>query len=200
MTSPLLSTHTQLIGNMENHLHENRRDLEDQKLIKILQKKMWLVVPVDKEANGPPKWFYKTGTHPPSDDAYFENMTRVIFQAGLSWGLIEKKWPNFQRAFENFSINKIARFGDVDVKRLMANEGIVRNRKKILATIHNAQQFQKIEKGLGSLQAYIDTLDKSDNYGLAIKEISKKFKHLGPSSARIFLYSVGEDIRHIPEG
>lgn len=157
-------------------------------------------MPMDERACGPPKWFYKTGTYPPNDDAYLENMTRVIFQAGLSWRLVEKKWPNFQEAFENFSINRIARFTDDDVKRLMANEGIVRNRKKILATIHNATQFQTIKKEFESFQAYIDTLDKSNNYALVIKELRKKFKHLGPSSARIFLYSVGEAVRHVPEG
>ena len=153
-----------------------------------------------EEECGPPRWFYKTGTHPPTDNAYLENMTRVIFQAGLSWRLIEKKWPNFQKAFQNFSIDRVARFGDDDMGRLMADKGIVRNRRKILATIYNAKQFQTIKKEFGSFQSYINTLDKSNNYALAIKELSKKFKHLGPSSARIFLYSVGEDVRHIPEG
>ena len=180
--------------------HENRWNLQDQKLKKPPEKVVELLMPMDEEACGPPKWFYKTGTHAPTDNAYFENMTRVIFQAGLSWRLIERKWPNFQKAFENFSLNRVARLGDDDVKRLMANEGIVRNRKKVLATIHNAKQFQTIKKEFGSFKAYIDTLDKSNNYALVIKELSKKFKHLGPSSIRIFLYSVGENVRHIPEG
>lgn len=153
-----------------------------------------------EEACGPPGWFYRTGTHPASDDGYFENMTRVIFQAGLSWRLIERKWPNFKKAFENFSVIRVARFGDDDAERLMAEKGIVRNRRKISATIHNAKQFQTIKKEFGSFQAYIDTLDKSNNYALVIKELSKKFKHLGPSSARILLYSVGEDVKHVPEG
>ncbi len=154
---------------------------------------------MEEQECGPPKWFYKTGIHPPIDDAYFENLTRVIFQAGLSWRLIERKWSNFQEAFENFSVNRIARSSDDNVKRLMANEGIVRNRRKILATIHNAKQFQTIKKEFGSFQAYIDTLDKSNNYALVIKELTKKFKHLGKASARIFLYSVREDVKHIPK-
>ena len=153
-----------------------------------------------EEERGPPRWFYKKGTTPPTDDAYFENMTRIIFQAGLSWRLIERKWPNFRRAFENFSIERVAHFGEDDVKRLMADKGIVRNRRKILATIYNAKQFQAIKKEFGSFQSYIKTLDKSNNYAPVIKELSKKFKHLGPSSARIFLYSVGEDVRYTPEG
>lgn len=157
-------------------------------------------MPMENESCGPPKWFYKTGTHPPNDDGYFENMTRVIFQAGLSWRLIERKWPNFRKAFENFSVSRVAQFGDDNAERLMADEGIVRNRRKISATIHNAKQLLTIKKEFGSFQAYIDTLDKSNNCALVIKELSKRFKHLGPSSARIFLYSVGEDIKHIPEG
>lgn len=147
-------------------------------------------------ACGRPNWFCRTGTHPSSDNTYFENMTRVIFQAGLNWRLIEKKWPNFQDAFENFSFDKVARFTDEDVERLMTDKGIVRNRRKILATIHNAKQFQKIAEEFGSFQAYINALDKSNNYGSVVKDLSKKFKHLGPASARIFLYSVGEDVRH----
>ncbi len=86
------------------------------------------------------------------------------------------------------------------MRRLRADKGIVRNRRKILATIYDAQQFQVIKNEFGSFQFCSDTLDKSNNYALAIKELYKKFKHLGPPSARIFLYSVGEDVRNIPEG
>lgn len=87
---------------------------------------------------------------PPNDDAYFENMTRVIFQAGLSWKTIDKKWPNFKRAFKNFSIEEMARFRDDDVDRLMNDTGIIRNRRKIMAAIHNARQFRQIIESFGS--------------------------------------------------
>lgn len=146
----------------------------------------------------PPSWMYRE-RRPPNDDVYFENMTRVIFQAGLSWKMINKKWPNFKKVFENFSIEKVSKFDDNDLARLMADKGIVRNRSKIEATINNAKQFQEIKKESGSFQSYLDSLDKSQNYALAIKELSKKFRRLGPSSARIFLYSVGEDVRHPEE-
>jgi len=139
------------------------------------------------------------GGRPPSDDAYFENMTRVIFQAGLSWKMIDKKWSNFRKAFENFSIDKVSRFRDSNVERLIKNEGIVRNRAKIEATIHNAAQFKSVREEFGSFQSYLDGLDKSNNYALVVKELGKRFKRLGPSSARIFLYTVGEDVRHTEE-
>jgi len=146
----------------------------------------------------PPKWMYRD-RRPPNDDAYFENMTRVIFLAGLGWKMIDEKWPNFTKAFKNFSINEVARFNEKDVKRLMSDKGIVRNQAKIAATISNAKQFQNIKKKFGSFQSYLDSLDKSKNYALVIKELGKKFSRLGPSSARIFLYSVAENVRHPQE-
>lgn len=143
----------------------------------------------------PPKWMYRD-KRPPNDDTYFENMTRVIFLAGLSWKIIDKKWPNFKKVFKNFSIDKVVEFSENDIQRLISDTSIVRNRAKIIATINNAKQFQNTKKEYGSFQRYLDSLDKSNNYALVVKELGKKFSRIGPSSARIFLYSVGENIRH----
>jgi 3-methyladenine DNA glycosylase Tag len=126
-------------------------------------------------------------------------MTRVIFLAGLSWKVIDEKWPNFKKAFNNFSIVEVAKFDEKEVKRLMSDAGIVRNQAKIIATINNAKQLQNIKEEHGSFQSYLDSLDKSNNHALVIKELGKKFSRLGPSSTRIFLYSVGENIRHQEE-
>ena len=147
-----------------------------------------------EESWTPPKWMYRD-RRPSNDDGYFENMTRVIFLAGLGWKMIDEKWPNFKKAFKNFSVNEVARFGENDVKRLMSDAGIVRNQAKINAAISNAKQLQNIRKEHGSFQSYLDRLDKSNNYALVIKELGKKFSRLGPSSARIFLYSVGENVK-----
>ena len=148
---------------------------------------------MSEEGWSPPGWMYR-GRRPPDDDAYFENMTRVIFLAGLSWKMIDRKWPNFQRAFKNFSIDEVAEFGDNDLDRLMSDSGIVRNRAKIMATVNNAKQFQKTTEQHGSFQSYLDKLDKSNNYALDVKELGNRFSRLGPSSTRLFLYSVGEDV------
>lgn len=142
----------------------------------------------------PPEWMYRNSR--PDDKGYFENMTRIIFQGGLNWRIIDKKWSNFQKAFSEFSIDVVAGFNDAEVERLMKDSGIVRNRAKIIATIHNAKQFQIIAKEYGAFQNYIDTLDKSKNYVYIVKELSKRFSRLGSASARMFLYSVGEDITH----
>jgi DNA-3-methyladenine glycosylase I len=69
----------------------------------------------------------------------FERMSLEAFQSGLSWLIILRKRENFRRAFSGFEIEKVARYTDADVARLMADQGIVRNRAKIDATIANAR-------------------------------------------------------------
>jgi DNA-3-methyladenine glycosylase I len=71
--------------------------------------------------------------------ALFERMSLEAFQSGLSWLTILRKRENFRRAFSGFDIETVARYTDADVARLMADEGIVRNRAKIEATIANAR-------------------------------------------------------------
>ncbi len=150
---------------------------------------------MEEESWQPPEWWYRE-KRPPNDDAYFENMCRIIFQAGLNWKVIDKKWPTTKKAFSQFSIEKVARFTGLDVERLMKDEGIVRNKGKISAIIQNANQFIDVKKQHGSFKSYLDSMDKSNNYSRVITELSNKFKWLGPPSASLFLYTVGEDIKH----
>lgn len=140
-----------------------------------------------------PEWWYRE-KRPPSDNAYFENMCRVIFQAGLNWHVIDNKWPTTMKAFANFNIDKVAYFTNADIEGHMKDTGIIRNKGKIKAIIQNAQNFKAIEKQYGSFQKYLDLLDKSNNYANAIKDLVNKFKWLGPPSASLFLYTVVEKI------
>ena len=140
-----------------------------------------------------PDWWWRSD-RPADDSVYFENMCRVIFQAGLNWQVIEGKWETTKKAFADFNIKEVASFTDADVQRLMNDPGIVRNKGKIKAIIQNAQNFIAIEKRFGSFQKYLDGLDKSSNYANAIKELVNTFKWLGPPSASLFLYTVGEKI------
>jgi DNA-3-methyladenine glycosylase I len=135
------------------------------------------------------------GRRPPNDSAYYENMTRCIFQAGLSWRTVSDKWPAFQKAFGGFDVSRVAEYGAGDISRLMGDAGIIRNRRKILAAIHNAREFERIAAEHGGFQGWLDSLDKSNNYDAVLKRLSSAFKHVGPTTAYIFLYSVGEDIR-----
>jgi len=141
-----------------------------------------------------PEWWCR-GQRPANDERYFENMCRVIFQEGLNWHVIDNKWPTTKNAFANFDIDTVACFTSADVERLLKDTGIVRNRSKIEAIIYDAQGFKTIKEHFGSFQAYLDSLDKSNNYEAVVKDLTSKFKHLGPSSASLFLYTVGEKIK-----
>lgn len=142
-----------------------------------------------------PGWVYK-GRRPATDREYFENMTRCIFQGGLNWQMIANKWPNFREAFAEFDIDKVAAYGPDDVARMRGDEGIIRNRQKIEATIRNAEEFKRIAAEHGSFQKWLDSLDKGSNYDYVAKRLKSKFKRVGTSTAHIFLWSVGEHIEY----
>jgi DNA-3-methyladenine glycosylase I len=138
-----------------------------------------------------PDWWCRE-KRPADDSVYFENMCRVIFQAGLNWKVIDGKWVTTKEAFSNFDVEKVACYIDFDVQRLLKDTGVIRNKGKIQAIIQNAQNFIAIQKRYGSFQKYLDSLDKSNNYANATADLVNKFRWLGPPSASLFLYTVGE--------
>jgi 3-methyladenine DNA glycosylase Tag len=133
-----------------------------------------------------PTW----STNPPKDDAsYFDLMSRAIFTAGLNWRVVEKKWPDFRKAFDGFSPAKVSRLSDRDVKALMNNTQIIRNEKKIRATIENARAVVDLEKEHGSFKKYMDSFGNKEK--LLLEDLPRRFKFMGPSTARMFLYMAG---------
>jgi DNA-3-methyladenine glycosylase I len=85
------------------------------------------------------------------DDALYERLCLEAFQSGLSWLTILRKRPAFRAAFADFSIERVAAFGERDVERLLNDAGIVRNRLKINAAIANARTAAALEGGLSDL-------------------------------------------------
>jgi DNA-3-methyladenine glycosylase I len=85
----------------------------------------------------------------------FEFLILEGMQAGLSWSTILNKRENFRRAFAEFDVVKVARFGKREINRLLQDAGIIRNRLKIEAAINNARRFIEIQNELGSFDAYI---------------------------------------------
>lgn len=93
---------------------------------------------------------------PQGDDVrLFEKLCLEGFQSGLSWLTILRKRENFRAAFAGFDIAKVARFGEADVARLLADAGIVRHRGKIEAAINNAQRAEELIEKEGSLAAFL---------------------------------------------
>jgi len=135
---------------------------------------------------------------PPKDDrGYFEQLTTHMFSAGLNWKVVENKKKAFGEAFANFSPARVAQFGEGDIKRLMADPGIVRNERKIRATIHNAAQFLELKRQYGSFKGYLDHFG-SDEAKLQV-DIADRFHHVGASTARMFLWSVGFPLKPTKE-
>lgn len=135
----------------------------------------------------------------PVDDDYrlFEKICLEGFQSGLSWRTILVKRENFRAAFHNFDFNKIARFTQRDVTRLLKNAGIVRHRGKIEAVINNAKRALEMVKQEGSLAAFFwryepevkqpskSQIDSTSVESIALSKDLKKlgWKFVGPTTA-----------------
>lgn len=143
------------------------------------------------------------------DRTLFEFLTLEGFQAGLTWELILKRREALRKAFDNFNPEKIAGYSDEDVKRLMANPDVIRNRAKILATINNALRLKEVQKEFGSFDAFVwkfvqgKTLNnafthfsnmpaETEESKTMSKEMKKRgFKFAGPTICYAFMQAVG---------
>ena len=130
---------------------------------------------------------------PEADASYFEKITQAVFQAGFSWEVIRNKWANFHSAFAGFDIDLVASFTDEEVEKLLEDKGIVRNGRKISATVHNARICRQLIEEHGSFHAYLRSLDGMV-YEKRAKQVVEKFKFMGPMGAYFFFYSVGEAV------
>ncbi|NLE75351.1 MAG: DNA-3-methyladenine glycosylase I [Chloroflexi bacterium] len=135
----------------------------------------------------------RPGERPANDDGYLEEMTKVIFQAGFSWELIRRRWPAFRQAFDGFVVDKVADYDERDVDRLLSDASIVRNSRKIEATVANARLIQALSAKHGSFHAYLRTLD-SLPYRDKQEILSRQFRHLGRTGCFAFLLHVGEEV------
>ena len=90
-----------------------------------------------------------------NDKKLFELLILELFQAGLSWEIVLKKRESIRKAFDNFDASKIINYDEAKINDLMNNKNIIRNKRKIIATINNAKIFKKIVKEYGSFKDYI---------------------------------------------
>ncbi|MBL8255285.1 MAG: DNA-3-methyladenine glycosylase I [Pseudoxanthomonas mexicana] len=120
----------------------------------------------------------------------FERLLLEINQAGLSWETMLKKREGFRAAYSGFDVDKVARYGEKDRTRLLADPGIIRNRLKVEAAIPNAQVIRQLRKSHGSFAAWLDAhhpLPKAD----WIKLFKKTFRFTGGEITNEFLMSLG---------
>lgn len=132
-----------------------------------------------------------TRIKPASLADYLAVMTRAAFQSGISWNVIEAKWPGFVEAFRGFDPETVAAFTPHDVERLMGDARIVRNRRKIEATIHNAGEMLVAAREHGDFRSY---LRSHASFAETVADLRRRFRFLGETGAYYFLYVVGEQV------
>lgn len=124
------------------------------------------------------------------DRALFERLILEINQAGLSWLTILKKRDGFRRAYDEFDIDVVAGYGDRDRARLLDDTGIIRNRLKVDAAIHNAGRIVRLREEFGSFAGWLDAhhpLEKKE----WVKLFKRTFKFTGGEITGEFLMSTG---------
>ena len=149
------------------------------------------------------------GTPLHDDTRLFELLVLESFQAGLTWELVLKRREALKKAFSNFEPEKIAKYTEKDITRLLNNPEIIRNKAKILATINNARQFGDIRRDFGSfdtfiwsfvggksidhaLKDYSQVLPESEESRMMSKELKKRgFKFVGPTICYSFMQGAG---------
>lgn len=123
-----------------------------------------------------------------SDNELFERLVLEINQAGLSWDTILKKQENFKKAYDQFDIALVASYTEYDRERLLADKGIIRNRLKVNAAIHNANAILTLQKEYGSFKNWIE-----HHHPKPIEEwvkiFKKQFKFTGGEIVKEFLQS-----------
>ena len=124
------------------------------------------------------------------DDELFGRLILEINQAGLSCTTILHKQENFRKAYHNFSIKKIAAYKEKDTDRLLNDAGIIRNRLKVYAAIHNAQVILQLQKEHGSFYKWL-TLHHPQEKDDWVKLFKKTFKFTGGEIVGEFLMSIG---------
>ncbi|HML04502.1 MAG TPA: DNA-3-methyladenine glycosylase I [Methanobacterium sp.] len=149
------------------------------------------------------------------DRLLFEFLVLESAQAGLSWSTVLKKRENYRKAFDNFDPAKIARYDEKKIEELLNNPGIIRNRRKIMATVANAQAVLKIQREFGSLDSYIwqfvdntpiqnkwKTIEELPSFTEESKKMSnnlkkRDFMFVGPTICYAFMQAVGMVNDHV---
>ena len=152
-----------------------------------------------------------------SDIRLFEKICLEGFQSGLSWLTILRKRENFREAFDGFDFDRVAKYTDKDVERLLQNAGIIRHRGKIVSTINNARRARELADEAGSLAAWfwkfepqaherpklidraaVMAMPKTPTSTLISKELKKRgWSFVGPTTVYAFMQAMGMVNDHI---
>jgi DNA-3-methyladenine glycosylase I len=114
-----------------------------------------------------------------------------VFQAGISWRVVDAKWDWIRAAFADFDPASVARFGPHDVDRLLEDTRVIRSRPKIEATIENAGTLLELD---AENQGFANYLRSRGDFDATVADLKRSFRYIGDTGAYHFLWSVGEPV------
>jgi Methyladenine glycosylase len=122
---------------------------------------------------------------------YFEVMTRAVFQAGVSWKQIAAPWDAYREAFANFDPVRVAAYDEFDVERVVETPGVLRMRRKVLATIANAKALVEADREHHGFRNYLRSFE---SYEALVKDFKRRFAFMGELNVWYFLFRTGERV------
>ena len=123
---------------------------------------------------------------------YLEVMSKAVLQSGMSWKVVESKWPELRVAMREFDADGVAGLTPKDVDALAQDTRVIRNRRKLEAIVGNAQRMIELEQAHGSFRKY---LRSEDDFASPVATLRSDFKFLGEMGCYHFLYVVGKKSR-----
>ena len=126
-------------------------------------------------------------TTPTELSDYLASLAHAVFTAGISWKVIDAKWPGTLEAFDSFDPLAVAAYTPDEVERLMADPRVVHNRKKIEAIVANAGELIVVDREFGGIDNYLTSFPDNDDL---VKDLHKRFGFLGESVAHFFLFGI----------
>ncbi|MEE8159208.1 MAG: DNA-3-methyladenine glycosylase I [Dehalococcoidia bacterium] len=122
---------------------------------------------------------------------YLEVMSKAVFQTGISWRVVESKWPEIREALHGFDPEVIADITEPELDALGQDKRVIRNRRKLEAIVGNARRMLELDKSHGGFRNYLRSHDSFED---TVKDLRKQFKFLGETGSYYFLYVVGEEV------
>ena len=116
-------------------------------------------------------WMQRAGEYPQSDDEYFGLLARAVFSAGLGPKVVESRWADVGAAFHHFDPTKVQEMDETDVRRLLSDPAVIRNRRKIEAVIKNAGTFLQQTKKHKNFHAYLGKLGAASDLDSVAEKI-----------------------------
>jgi 3-methyladenine DNA glycosylase Tag len=125
-----------------------------------------------------------------SIDDYLEHLSKGVFQAGISWRVVDAKWGTIKQAFHRFKVERVARMTDREIDALAKDERVIRSRPKIAAVVHNAGVILELERS-GGFRKHLKSFDEYEDLA---KDLKKRFKFVGDSGVYHFLWTVKQPV------